>query len=90
MVEFSHLENFVIDARGFKHLLLSYAASFLNQTDTRVLLNKVVTGISYAPSGIVIKAGRDEIIADYAICTFSYVLITSHDPSVPANREELN
>lgn len=69
---FSKSSNFVIDQRGFKSLVQEEAKEFLNKTDSRLLLNHIVTDITYSTEGVQVQTDKNITIqADFAICTFS-------------------
>lgn len=70
--QYSDENNFVTDERGFNAFIQGEASTFLKANDPRLLLNTVVTNISYSDSGVTVY-NRDGscISADYAICTFS-------------------
>ncbi|KAI9316447.1 amine oxidase [Dichotomocladium elegans] len=73
-------DQFVIDPRGFKHIFLAEAATFLKEEDPRVLLNTLITKIEYDPNGVVVYTNTsDTILADYAISTFSVGVLKSRD-----------
>ena len=70
--QFSEENNFVIDQRGFNALIKGVASTFLQQNDSRLLLNMIVTDIKYTTDGVTITTDDGGCIqADYAICTFS-------------------
>ncbi|KAI0365871.1 amine oxidase [Pilatotrama ljubarskyi] len=67
---FSHENLLSIDQRGFKALIQEEAESFLDQE--QVKLNAAVTTIHSSENGVVVSlAGGSELMADYALCTFS-------------------
>lgn len=70
--QYSAENNYVFDQRGFNTFIVGEASTFLTANDSRLLLNTVVTNISYSDSGVTIH-NRDGscINADYAACTFS-------------------
>jgi polyamine oxidase len=69
---FSNDNNLVVDQRGFKVIAQSEAATFLETSDSRLLLKHTVTNIKYSASGVTIETTRGVTIeAEYAICTFS-------------------
>lgn len=66
-------DNLVVDQAGFKSIIQSEANTFLNNSDSRLLLNHTVTNIRYNSEGVIISTSEGDVIeADYAICTFSY------------------
>ncbi|OCL00547.1 amine oxidase [Cenococcum geophilum 1.58] len=70
--QFSDANNFVIDQRGFNTLLKGIASTFLKKNDSRLLLNTIVTDVTYSKDGVTItNADGSCISAAYAICTFS-------------------
>ena len=70
--QFSDQNNFVFDERGFNYFLKGEASTFLKANDSRLLLNTIVTNISYSDDAVKIY-NRDGscIKAEFAICTFS-------------------
>lgn len=63
------------DQRGFNAFIKGEASTFLTDDDPRLLLNTVVTNISYDHASVTINSKNGSCIkADYAICTFSWVL----------------
>ncbi|KAI4252646.1 MAG: hypothetical protein LQ352_004169 [Teloschistes flavicans] len=91
--QFSDENNYVFDDRGFNAFIKGEASSFLNDKDERLLLNTVVTNISYDDCGVTVY-NRDGscIQADYAICTFSLGVLQSDDisfdPELPSWKQE--
>ncbi|KAF8517406.1 amine oxidase [Hysterangium stoloniferum] len=90
---FSPENNLVIDQRGFKTIALTEAASFLDRSDSRVLLGHTVTNIKYTSTGVTIHTqGGRRIEADYAICTFSVGVLQNDDvifsPALPVWKQE--
>lgn len=86
---FSQATNFVADPRGFNAFILGQASEFLKPRDTRLLLNMIVTNISYSDSGVVITNQDGSCIsAEYAITTFSLGVlqqnVVSFDPALPS------
>ncbi|KAG8534075.1 uncharacterized protein KY384_000918 [Bacidia gigantensis] len=83
---FSEVNNLVIDPRGFNAFLHGQASEFLKPNDSRLLLNKIVTKITYDNSGVIIQNSDGTCIAaDYAITTFSVgVLKSNHVKFSPA------
>lgn len=64
--------EFVVDTRGFNHILKSEAAEILEANDPRLLLNTRVTDIHYNDRSVTVKTDRGHnITAEFAICTFS-------------------
>ena len=69
---YSDENQFVIDERGFKAWLVGEASTFLSEDDPRLMLNTIVTNISYSDNGVTVYNEDGSCIeADYAICTFS-------------------
>ncbi|KAF8515278.1 hypothetical protein JB92DRAFT_2788994 [Gautieria morchelliformis] len=89
---FSSANNLVIDQRGFKTIALTEAATFLNASDSRLLLNHTVASIQYSSSGVTIETSQGVIQADYAICTFSVGVLQNNDvkflPALPSWKQE--
>ncbi|KAL9100734.1 MAG: hypothetical protein Q9163_003919 [Psora crenata] len=77
--QFSGENNYVYDQRGFNTFIKGEASTFLKPNDSRLLLNTVVTNITYTDHGVTVynKDGGC-ITADYAICTFSLGVL-QHD-----------
>ncbi|OBZ84748.1 Polyamine oxidase [Choanephora cucurbitarum] len=64
--------EFVIDKRGFNHILQEESKTFLEKNDSRLMLNTTVTKVIYHDHGVtVITSNGDRIVSKYAICTFS-------------------
>ncbi|KAL8850499.1 MAG: hypothetical protein Q9221_004547 [Calogaya cf. arnoldii] len=77
-VEWSDENNFVLDERGFNTFIKGEAATFLEDQDPRLLLNTIVTNISYGASGVIIDNQDGSCVqADYAVCTFSLGVLQS-------------
>ncbi|KAF8578956.1 putative flavin-containing polyamine oxidase [Ramaria rubella] len=92
-VGFSAENNLVVDQRGFKIIALTEAATFLNATDSRLMLNHTVTTIKYSSIGVTIETKQGVTIeADYAITTFSVGVLQNADvkfvPSLPPWKQE--
>ncbi|KAL6707018.1 hypothetical protein ACN47E_004968 [Coniothyrium glycines] len=69
---FSELSNFCTDQRGFSAWLKGQADTFLSKNDTRLLLNTIVTNVTYSNTGVSITNEDGSCIeADYAISTVS-------------------
>jgi len=93
--QYSDENNFVFDQRGFNTMIKGDASEFLNCTadfdcsgDPRLLLNTIVTNISYSDTGVTITNDDGSCIAaDYAICTFSVGVlqndVVSFSPPLP-------
>ena len=70
--QFSEANNYVFDSRGFNAFIHGEASTFLTANDSRLLLNTIVTNISYSDVGVTVFTQDGRCIdADYAICTFS-------------------
>jgi polyamine oxidase len=90
--QWSDQNNFVFDQRGFSSIWEGEAALFLQPNDTRLLLNTVVTNISYSDSGVTVYNSDGSCIqATYAICTFSLGVlqhdVVAFDPPLPDWKE---
>ena len=60
------------DERGFNTFIQGEAATYLTPDDSRLLLNTIVTNITYDHDGVVVTAADGSCVhAEYAICTFS-------------------
>ena len=86
--QFSLANNFAIDQRGFNAFIYGQASEYLKPKDPRLMLNKIVTNISYSDNGVVITNKDGSCVAaDYAITTFSVGVLQSKDvtfqPALP-------
>ncbi|KAL9050875.1 MAG: hypothetical protein Q9206_004919 [Seirophora lacunosa] len=86
--QYSDENNFVYDQRGFNAFIKGEASTFLTDDDPRLLLNTVVTNISYDHASVTINSKNGSCIkADYAICTFSLGVLQSDtvafEPELP-------
>jgi polyamine oxidase len=82
----------VFDERGFSAFIEGEASTFLSANDSRLLLNTIVTNISYSDTGVTVYMDDDSCIeADYAICTFSVGVlqndVVTFDPELPTWKE---
>jgi len=69
---FSEISNFCTDQRGFNAWLKHQASKFLQPNDPRLLLNTIVTNITYSDTGVHIATSDGSCVeADYAISTVS-------------------
>ncbi|MCJ1223849.1 hypothetical protein MMC12_000492 [Toensbergia leucococca] len=76
--QYSEANNYVFDERGFSAFITGEASTFLTPNDTRLLLNTIVTNVSYSDVGVTIYNNDGTCIdADYAICTFSVGVLQS-------------
>ena len=85
---FSEANHLAIDSRGFNAFIHGQASEFLATNDPRLLLNIVVTNISYSDEGVlIINADGGCITAEHAITTFSLGVLKSGDvtftPALP-------
>lgn len=63
---------FVTDKRGMDQIIKQLTDQVLEENDTRVIFNKVVTEIYYSSDGVQVTTANGEIFeSDYAITTFS-------------------
>ena len=70
--QYSEANNYVFDSRGFNAFIQYEASTFLTANDPRLLLNTVVTNVSYSNKGVTVYNKDGSCVhADYAICTFS-------------------
>ncbi|KAI8377544.1 uncharacterized protein BYT42DRAFT_570659 [Radiomyces spectabilis] len=70
--------EFVVDERGFNHILKEEAKWFLQDDDSRLLLNTLVKDIFYGDDNVTVITDNGQILtADYAICTFSLGVLQS-------------
>ncbi|KAL8651796.1 MAG: hypothetical protein Q9210_003064 [Variospora velana] len=86
--QYSDENNLIYDQRGFNAFIKGEASTFLSDNDPRLLLNTVVTNISYDHSGVtIINEDGGCVQADYAICTFSLGVLQSDtvafEPELP-------
>ncbi|KAL8834954.1 MAG: hypothetical protein Q9170_003531 [Blastenia crenularia] len=86
--QYSDENNLVFDGRGFNAFIKGEASSFLTLDDPRLLLNTVVTNISYDNTSVSIENEDGSCIqAEYAICTFSLGVLQSDtitfEPDLP-------
>ncbi|KAL8687288.1 MAG: hypothetical protein Q9218_006495 [Villophora microphyllina] len=91
--QYSDQNNYVFDERGFNAFIKGEASTFLKNNDQRLLLNTVVTNITYDGSGVTVHNQDGSCIqADYAICTFSLGVLQSDgvtfDPELPSWKQE--
>lgn len=91
--QFSDENNFVTDQQGFNKFVIGEANEFLASDDTRLLLERVVTGVTYSKDGVTIQSDEDECIeAEHAICTFSLGVLQNEvvefDPPLPTWKSE--
>ncbi|KAK1910400.1 hypothetical protein P3342_006677 [Pyrenophora teres f. teres] len=69
---FSEISNFCTDQRGFNTWLKQQASRFLEPNDPRLLLNTIVTNITYSNTGVhIVTSDGSCVEADYAISTVS-------------------
>ncbi|KAG9017094.1 hypothetical protein FRB90_001775, partial [Tulasnella sp. 427] len=89
---FSEENLLSIDQKGFKHILLDEAATFLK--DSQVRLSSTVNHITYSDSGVSVKLeSGDELKAKYALVTFSVGVLqhpedVKFEPELPAWKRE--
>ncbi|KAI0133907.1 hypothetical protein BJ170DRAFT_664144 [Xylariales sp. AK1849] len=70
--QFGDANNLVIDQRGFNAFIVGEALEFLTRNDSRLLLDTVVTSITYSNDGVMVVLDDGGCIeASYAVCTFS-------------------
>ncbi|TDZ47236.1 Polyamine oxidase [Colletotrichum trifolii] len=68
----SELNNFVRDPEGFSKFVKKEAKTSMLRDDPRLMLNTMVTNISYFPGGVQVHNHDGSCIeADHAVCTFS-------------------
>ena len=62
----------MFDGRGFNSFIRGEASTFLTPADPRLLLNTIVSEISYSDDAVkIINQDGSCIVAEFAICTFS-------------------
>ncbi|KAH8690275.1 putative flavin-containing polyamine oxidase [Talaromyces proteolyticus] len=86
--QWSNVNNFVWDQRGFNTWLNGEASTFLKKNDSRLRLNTVVTNVTYSDTGVTVTDSHGDCVqADYAICTFSVGVLqndaVSFEPEFP-------
>ncbi|KAL9608514.1 MAG: hypothetical protein Q9167_006665 [Letrouitia subvulpina] len=91
--QFSEENNYVFDQRGFNTFLKGEASTFLKPNDSRLLLNTIVTNISYSDDGVIVLDKDGSCVqADYAVCTFSLGVLQSNDvtfePELPSWKQQ--
>lgn len=70
--QYSEANNYVFDSRGFNAFIRGEASTFLTANDPRLMLNTIVTNVSYSDNVVTVHNKDGGCIeADYAICTFS-------------------
>ncbi|RCI01975.1 hypothetical protein CU098_000804, partial [Rhizopus stolonifer] len=85
--------EFVVDDRGFNHILKQESAKFLVPNDHRLMLNTTVTQVIYNDHNVtVVTSGGDVIVSKYTICTFSLGVLQSDlvqfEPTFPEWKRE--
>ncbi|KND87437.1 Polyamine oxidase [Tolypocladium ophioglossoides CBS 100239] len=90
--QFSNENNLVIDPRGFSAIIDGEAGTFLKPNDHRLLLNTIVTNVSYTDTGVVVHNEDGSCVsAAYAICTFSLGVlqndVVKFSPALPKWKE---
>ncbi|KAG8943311.1 hypothetical protein FRC04_002935 [Tulasnella sp. 424] len=81
-----------VDQKGFKHILLDEAATFLK--DSQVMLSSTVTDIEYSDSGVAVKLESGKVLtAKYALTTFSVGVLqhpedVKFEPALPSWKRE--
>ncbi|KAI7894864.1 uncharacterized protein EV154DRAFT_497249 [Mucor mucedo] len=85
--------EFVVDNRGFNHIIKEESKIFLDLDDPRLMLNTLVTKVIYNDHNVtVFTANGDTIEAEYAICTFSLGVLQSDavtfEPTFPEWKRE--
>lgn len=91
--QFSDENNFVTDQQGFNRFVIGEANEYLTANDSRVLLERLVTGVTYSQDGVTVELDDDECIeAEHAICTFSLGVLQNEvvefDPPLPTWKTE--
>ncbi|ETN42703.1 uncharacterized protein HMPREF1541_01861 [Cyphellophora europaea CBS 101466] len=94
--QWSDENNFVWDSRGFNTIVKGEASEFLNCTtdsydcsnDDRLLLNTIVTNLTYSDEGVIVLTEDGTCLeADFAICTFSLGVlqneVVTFEPQLP-------
>ncbi|KAI9750837.1 MAG: chorismate mutase aro7 [Chaenotheca gracillima] len=87
--QYSDENNYVYDQRGFNTFIKGEAATYLKENDPRLLLNTVVTNVSWTDDNVTVyNEDGSCIVADYAICTFSLGVLqydeVAFDPPLPS------
>lgn len=83
----------VKDPRGYSHLVRSLMKTYLKENDDRLILNKIVTEISYTDNSITVRTQDNHTFTgDYAIVTFSLGVLQQNlvkfTPSLPFWKRE--
>ncbi|KAL2277135.1 hypothetical protein FJTKL_00265 [Diaporthe vaccinii] len=92
--QFSDDNNFVTDQQGFNKFVIGEAHEFLTADDARLLLERVVTSVTYSEDGVTVQLddGDECVEAEHAICTFSLGVlqneIVEFDPPLPTWKRE--
>ncbi|KAL8825779.1 MAG: hypothetical protein Q9191_004200 [Dirinaria sp. TL-2023a] len=91
--QFSDENNYVFDQRGFNAFIKGEASTFLKNEDPRLILNTIVTNISYSDTGVTIYNQDGSCIeAEHAICTFSLGVLqndaVTFSPPLPSWKQE--
>ncbi|CEP12116.1 hypothetical protein [Parasitella parasitica] len=70
--------EFVVDERGFNHILVQELKTFLHLNDDRLMLNTLITEVIYNDQNVTVITSNGHVIeAEYAICTFSLGVLQS-------------
>ncbi|MCJ1246879.1 hypothetical protein MMC30_004088 [Trapelia coarctata] len=90
--QYSQENNYVFDSRGFNAFIIGEANTFLKKNDPRLMLNTIVTNISYSDEGVTVYYKDGCVQADYAICTFSLGVLQNNvvtfSPPFPSWKQE--
>ncbi|KAI8932465.1 hypothetical protein NX059_010650 [Plenodomus lindquistii] len=89
----SEVSNFCTDQRGFNEWLRGEARKFLTPNDPRLLLNTVVTNVTYSDSSVTILNEDGSCVqADYAISTVSLGVLQNDaitfEPTLPEWKQD--
>jgi polyamine oxidase len=87
-LQYSDENNFIIDQRGHNTWIKGEASVFLKPDDPRLLLNTIVTDITYSDDGVTVTNEDGSCIqAEYAVCTFSIGVlqedVVTFEPALP-------
>lgn len=91
---FSDDDLLSVDQRGFNTWLKDEAFTFLKgNDDLRLLLNTIVTNITYSDAGVTVTNSDNSCVqADYAICTFALGVlqrdVVSFAPELPPEKRQ--
>lgn len=91
--EFTPGDDFVIDQRGFQHILRAEVDSILGQDTSRLVLSTKITDVYYGADNVTVVTNNGTMfVADIAVCTFPLAVLQSghvkFHPSFPSWKRE--